>query len=69
MPSECSFAQRWSSRCAFVLGALAVHWLGRDLRKHPSGFPDPTPRSRLVSLSMLAASLLIVWLGLKLTYG
>ena len=27
----------------FVLGALAVRWLGRDLRRHPSGFPDPTP--------------------------
>ena len=27
----------------FVVGALAVRWLGRDLRKHPSGFPDSTP--------------------------
>jgi hypothetical protein len=27
----------------FVVGALAGRWLARDLRRHPSGFPDPTP--------------------------
>jgi hypothetical protein len=31
----------------FVLGALAVHWLARDLRRHPSGFLDPTPSHTL----------------------